>query len=111
MTTDTRLVGTDLPRAFILPAGHRQRGHDGLPCAHAARLGPRPSSLTLVRLGQKSTRITPEPPYNPHRFCGGVATRLSPTGFIRTESALVLPPIIGAVRMKPYFVRRLGGTL
>ncbi len=66
ITADTRLVGSDVPRACQRPEFHLGRGQDDGPVAHRARLGPRPPSFTLARVGRKSHRSTPAPPYNPH---------------------------------------------
>ena len=76
--------------------------------ALASRRGPTPRTslgvappFTPTRVGQKSHRVTPEPPYNPHRFAAhshaASSNRVCPHG-----AALVHTPIVVAVRMKPY---------
>src|SRR6266508_1985093 len=75
-----------------------------MPCVPTAipeRLGGTRLSCTLACLGRKSHHVTPAQLYNPH---SDAATRLRPTGFIRTEPALGLHPTIGASADETLFV-------
>ena len=84
---------------------HRPRTPDDGPRDHSAGAARRPLSLTLVRAGRKSRSVTPTQLYNPHSR-GGAATRLRPTGFIRTEPALATASIIGGSADETLFVGR-----
>ena len=54
--------------------------------AHRARLGPRAPSCTLARLDQKSHRVTPDPPYNPHSVAAA-----QPRGFVQQGLSALSP--------------------
>jgi hypothetical protein len=66
------------------------------------RITQRLPSLNLVRPSEKSHRITPGQPYNPHRFPATQPRGVVQQGSSALSQRSALPPITVAVRMKPY---------